>query len=136
MSDPVDHPQHYNQGGPVGEDGTAQYEVIKIIEDLGWGFEFCMGNALKYVLRAPYKGAEEQDLAKARWYLERAKLRGGSVCAGRFRKIDIEDAVEAWGLRQHHLYLGLTVRSISYGDPVAALHYLAAHAASPSVEVG
>jgi len=71
MSDSVNHPTHYNQG-PLEADGTAKYEVIKIIEALGWGFPFCMGNALKYVLRSAHKGAAEEDLKKAKWYLQRA----------------------------------------------------------------
>ena len=71
MTEKVNHPSHYNQG-PLEEDGTAKYEVIKVIERLGWGFPFCMGNALKYLLRAKHKGNEAEDLEKAEWYLRRA----------------------------------------------------------------
>lgn len=58
MSDPVDHPAHYNQY-PV--------EVIEVTEHLN----FCLGNVVKYVLRADHKGNAIQDLRKARWYLDR-----------------------------------------------------------------
>lgn len=60
--DSVNHPRHYG--------GDVYYETIKIIED--WGLGFSVGNALKYVLRAPHKGDEKRDLEKARWYLRRA----------------------------------------------------------------
>lgn len=60
MSDPVDHPDHYNQG-PI--------EVIDLIEGFGLGFH--LGNAIKYILRAEHKGNTIQDLQKAAWYLNR-----------------------------------------------------------------
>jgi hypothetical protein len=60
----VNHPRHYG-----GEDNP--YEAIKVIED--WGLGFCLGNALKYILRAKHKGTEQEDLQKALWYLNRAK---------------------------------------------------------------
>lgn len=59
MSDPVNHPSHYNW-----LDGI---EVIDITEHLG----FCLGNVVKYVLRADHKGKPIEDLEKAKWYLER-----------------------------------------------------------------
>ena len=55
----VDHPSHYNQG----------IEPIDIIES--WDLNFSLGNAIKYILRAPYKNNELEDLEKAKWYLER-----------------------------------------------------------------
>lgn len=56
--DPVNHPQHY-QWLPV--------EAIQITEHFG----FCLGNALKYILRADRKGRPLEDLRKAEWYLKR-----------------------------------------------------------------
>jgi len=56
----VNHPQHYNVG---------KIEVIDIIED--WKLDFHLGNAIKYILRAKYKGTEIEDLKKAKWYLDR-----------------------------------------------------------------
>lgn len=60
MSEPdlVDHPQHYTR---------YSIEAIDIIDRL----TFCAGSAIKYVLRAPFKGTFDQDLKKAIWYLKR-----------------------------------------------------------------
>jgi hypothetical protein len=55
----VDHPKHYNEG----------IEAIEVIES--WDLNFHVGNVIKYMLRAPHKGAEIQDLEKAKWYLDR-----------------------------------------------------------------
>lgn len=55
----VNHPDHYNQG----------IEAIDIIES--WNLNFSLGNAIKYILRAPYKGSKREDIQKAIWYLER-----------------------------------------------------------------
>lgn len=59
MSDPVKRPQHYTH-----LDGL---EAIDVCEQLN----FCLGNAVKYILRCNHKGSKEQDLRKAIWYLER-----------------------------------------------------------------
>jgi hypothetical protein len=60
--DDVVRPLHYGgEGNP--------HEPIKVIEHYRLGF--CLGNAIKYILRAPSKGAELDDLRKARWYLDR-----------------------------------------------------------------
>ena len=56
----VDHPAHYNQG---------KFEVIDVIED--WDLSFNLGNTVKYLARAKYKGKIIQGLEKARWYLDR-----------------------------------------------------------------
>lgn len=67
--DMVNSPAHYG-----GADNP--YEAIKVIE--AWSLDFCLGNAVKYIARAPHKGAEVQDLEKARWYIDRAiQQRGG-----------------------------------------------------------
>ena len=55
----VSHPSHYNRG----------IEAIDIIES--WDLNFSLGNAIKYILRSPYKGREIEDLEKARWYIDR-----------------------------------------------------------------
>ncbi len=60
----VDGPAHYNG-----------YEVLDAICNAGFGRGFCLGNAVKYILRAGKKGDQQQDLEKAefylKWYLER-----------------------------------------------------------------
>lgn len=60
VGDPVDHPKHYTQH-PSG------IEAIEITE----GFNFCVGNAIKYLWRAGLKDDTIQDLRKAIWYIER-----------------------------------------------------------------
>ncbi len=53
----VNHPAHYN-AHPSG------VECIDIVEHMN----FCLGNAVKYVVRCPFKGSPIQDLEKALWY--------------------------------------------------------------------
>jgi hypothetical protein len=60
MVDMVNHPPHYT-AHPSG------VEVIQITE----GLDFCLGNAVKYTLRAEHKGNRDEDLAKAAFYLAR-----------------------------------------------------------------
>jgi hypothetical protein len=59
-ADLVNHPGHY-QGNCL--------ECIDIIED--FGLNFCLGNAVKYILRAGKKDPYHQDIEKAIWYLQR-----------------------------------------------------------------
>lgn len=59
----VNSPSHYIQG---------KIECIDFIEDQK--FDYCLGNAIKYIVRSRHKGNESQDLEKAIWYLQR-KLR-------------------------------------------------------------
>lgn len=59
-NDPVNNPTHYNSH-PSG------IETIQITQHMN----FCLGNAIKYIMRADYKGAPIQDLQKAIWYLEK-----------------------------------------------------------------
>lgn len=60
MTDPVEHPTHYN-AHPSG------VECIQITEHMN----FCLGNAIKYIWRADSKGKAIEDLEKARWYIQR-----------------------------------------------------------------
>ena len=59
-ADPVNHPAHYKVGG---------METIDFIEAKQLGYN--LGNVVKYVTRAAHKGNASEDLAKARWYLNR-----------------------------------------------------------------
>ena len=56
----VNHPPHY----------TTHPSGIEAIE-LCQHENFCIGNALKYLLRHQKKGEPVQDLRKAIWYIER-----------------------------------------------------------------
>lgn len=74
MSDNVNHPSHYCQGG---------IECIDAIEAATAGLEgieaVCTGNAIKYMWRWKHKNGAE-DIKKAIWYLERLlSLSGCSV---------------------------------------------------------
>jgi hypothetical protein len=60
MSDPVNHPDHYKDGG---------IETIDFIEAKELNYH--LGNVVKYVSRAGKKGDKLQDLQKAQWYLTR-----------------------------------------------------------------
>lgn len=68
-SDPI-NPSHY-KNHPSG------VECIQITE---W-MNFNLGNAVKYIWRAGDKGAQIDDLKKARWYLDReiARLQAVSL---------------------------------------------------------
>jgi len=58
--DAVNHPSHYVEH-PSG------VECITITEH----FNFCIGNAIKYLWRSGLKKNEVEDLRKAIWYIER-----------------------------------------------------------------
>lgn len=58
--DAVNHPPHYTRG---------KIEVIDFIEDQQLPYH--LGNVIKYIARAGYKGDKLEDLKKARWYLDR-----------------------------------------------------------------
>ena len=47
-------------------------EAINVIEAFDLGF--CLGNAIKYILRAGKKDDKAQDLRKAIWYLHREMI--------------------------------------------------------------
>lgn len=64
-SDMVNHPDHYTVGG---------VETLDVIEAKLSQSEFqgyCLGNILKYLMRAGYKGKQLEDLKKAQFYLNR-----------------------------------------------------------------
>lgn len=58
--DVINHPSHYTRG---------KIEVIDFIEDQQLPYH--LGNVIKYIERAGYKGDKLEDLKKARWYLDR-----------------------------------------------------------------
>ena len=60
QEDVINHPSHYTRG---------KIEVIDFIEDQQLPYH--LGNVIKYVARAGYKGDKLEDLKKARWYLDR-----------------------------------------------------------------
>ena len=58
--DNVNHPSHYKQH-PSG------VECIEVTEH----FNFCLGNAIKYIWRADLKHDAVEDLQKAAWYINK-----------------------------------------------------------------
>ena len=58
--DAVNHPAHYKVGG---------IETIDFIEAKGLNYN--LGNVVKYITRSDHKNNREEDLKKARWYLDR-----------------------------------------------------------------
>lgn len=68
-ADNVNHPAHYKVGG---------IETIDFIEAKKLNYN--LGNVVKYITRADHKGNTQEDLLKARWYLNReiAKINKGA----------------------------------------------------------
>lgn len=70
----VNHPSHYRNSGKCQKCGES-IEVIVIIEN----YNFCIGNSLKYIMRAGLKQEEGmdskqkqiEDYKKAIWYIQR-----------------------------------------------------------------
>jgi len=58
MADNINHPKHYTWG---------KVEAIDFIENM----DFCSGCAIKYIVRHRHKGTPEEDLKKAKWYIDR-----------------------------------------------------------------
>lgn len=69
-NDPVSHPRHYCNGS---------IECIDFIDSCGYGLDFCLANAIKYLTRCKLKGTTVQDIRKAIWYATHAadKLESG-----------------------------------------------------------
>lgn len=77
MHDPVNHPRHYTEH-PSG------IECIQVTRH----FNFCLGNAIKYIWRAGLKDDAVEDLRKAMWYIqeeinERIRVQGRDKDCGR-----------------------------------------------------
>jgi hypothetical protein len=70
--DAVNSPEHYTQGGIECIDGIEA--SMNFVEFSG----YLKGNVMKYLWRYKNKGNAAQDLAKARWYLERLEREVGN----------------------------------------------------------
>ena len=79
-NDVVNHPQHYTRYSIEVKD-----LIVEVSEYFPPKMVFAIGNVIKYVLRAPFKGSCLEDLEKAQFYLAGAihiykdlrDLRGG-----------------------------------------------------------
>ena len=60
----INHPDYYQLDGGL--------ETIDVIDSLGLGKGFALGNAIKYIFRAGKKtgNTTQEDVKKAIWYLE------------------------------------------------------------------
>lgn len=56
----INHPRHYM---------AQNIECINVVE--AFGLNFCLGNAIKYILRCGKKDDKIEDLKKAAWYIHR-----------------------------------------------------------------
>ena len=85
MKDMVNHPPHYNQHG---------VECIDAIKaTTGDNFkDYLKGNIMKYLWRFNYKGKPEEDLQKAKWYLDRLI---SEVAVSRYKNTsDVQDLLD------------------------------------------
>ena len=62
--DLVNAPPHYKSKGVV----SLGVEVIDVLMAV-YKDNYALGNAVKYLLRAPYKGTMNEDLKKCVWYI-------------------------------------------------------------------
>jgi len=78
--DDVNKPEHY-------QDIVGGMEAIDVIEHVLGNYHgklseqqmYALGNVLKYILRAPFKGSTTKDLRKSEWYLRRLNNGSGST---------------------------------------------------------
>ena len=61
----VQSPKHYNQGGIEAIDAMISAFGKDAVK------EFCKINAFKYLWRLGHKDAEEQEIGKIKWYLDK-----------------------------------------------------------------
>lgn len=86
--DVVNNPKHYLHPSGIEAIEITRHET------------FLRGNIIKYVLRAPYKGTELQDLEKAavylNWEIERVRreMDGGELNTSEIRQIHQMDELE------------------------------------------
>lgn len=65
--DPVEKPEHYNQGE------IECIDYIKQVLGLDGFIAYCHGNMVKYQHRYRYKGNPTEDMDKAAWYLDKMR---------------------------------------------------------------
>ena len=91
-NDAVNHPPHYTDG---------KIEVITYIDDKN--FNYCRGNAIKYISRAGKKNPEKEieDLEKAEWYIHHEierlqKLKKQKIKDQKIKEEASKRAKESW----------------------------------------
>lgn len=81
------NPEHYRFGS------IEAIDYIKSTLGDNGCYDFCMGNAIKYISRAKHKGKQVEDLKKAIWYIDYAI---GLVLGSELKKAD-EDRQDSTG---------------------------------------
>ena len=83
----VNHPDHYK---------TGKFECIDVMLEI-FGpqatMDFCLLNSFKYLYRCNAKGRTDEDIAKARWYIDKY------LEIGKDTKTDIKSPVASDGLK-------------------------------------
>ena len=94
----------------------SEVECIELSEE----FDFCIGNAIKYIWRAGHKTVDARpDLEKAEWYLLRAdRAKGQSLPAYKTRRLSAYLAHEGEAWRRMAIY------SVCTGDVQRALEVI------------
>lgn len=94
-------------------------EPIDVIEEYELGFH--LGNALKYILRAEYKGTKVEDLEKARWYIDRALALATQEENDKERRGNCLDlhCKEKYEDKRSHIMEPLSVNESGLRDPYA-----------------
>lgn len=77
IHDDINHPSHYELAP-----GIEAWDVIEATLTAEELRGFCLGNILKYKLRAGSKAGQspEKDLAKANWYRDKLRESIGRAC--------------------------------------------------------
>lgn len=118
--DLINAPPHY-----IGSNGL---QGIDVINALGWGFPFCLGNAVKYLLRAGRKSSDAvTDLRKCKRNLEMAlelvPPRPDDDSFG--RRIVVRQAVTGFGLNEGRAEILRELSALSSMSGATALRFLA-----------
>lgn len=95
--DPVFEPEHYKAMGAECPNCSHVLEPILFTKLLN----FCLGNVVKYVLRADHKGKALEDLRKARNYLD-IEIAHREISAAR----EHDPMLEAFGRWARTVHLG------------------------------
>ena len=64
----VEHPAHYADHYPLEVIEIIRLVLAYVVEDMSWFEGYCLGNELKYRLRAGFRGDAGEDIKKAMMY--------------------------------------------------------------------
>ena len=88
VADMVNHPPHYKDASGI--------ECIEVTKHM----QFCGGNCFKYLYRAGKKGDLLEDLKKAMWYADYARVHEGRI--GLFQRLKISKNIKT--ISKHRYY--------------------------------